>query len=114
MIAESLFFALLVTLFIAAFRSFPPDPPKPATILTEQNYMISALEHAVYMQKSANDALKSYEKLHSSVVFGAPQQDLDELESELSDSLRRHSSNSYEFTKRVKKVSSVVKLRVRA
>ena len=113
MIDESLFFGLLVALFIAAFKSFPPDPPKSSTPLTEQNYMISALEHAVYMQKSANDALKAYEKLHNSLVFGATQQRIDELETELTDSLRRHSSNSHEFTKRVKKVSSVVKLRVR-
>ena len=113
MIAESLVFALLLTLFTAAFKSFPPHPPKSATLLTEQNYMISALEHAVYMRKSANDVIDCYKKLHNSLVFGATQQRIDELEAELTDSLRRHSSNSHEFTKRVKKVSSVVKLRVR-
>lgn len=113
MIAESLFFALLLTLFIATFKSFPPDPQKPATLLTEQNYMISALQHAVYMQKSSNDVIDCYKKLHNSLVFGAPQQRIDELEIELTDLLRQHSSNSYEFTKRVKKVSSVVKSRVR-
>jgi len=113
---ESIVLASIVIaiLLLASFPGSKSNPQENSTTLIKENYTISALEHAVYMQKSANEVIDCYKRLHNSLVFGATQSQIEELESELAGLMRRHNSNSYNFTKRLKKVSSQLKLRVKA
>lgn len=110
---ESIILASMViaALLLASLPDRKSDSSVDSSTLVKENYTISALEHAVLMQKSANDALHCYKKLLNSTVFGASQSEINQLERELAEALQRHCTNSYEFTMRLKKVKSKFKLR---
>ena len=73
--------------------------------------LISALEHAVYMQKAANDLAEVVNRINQARDFADPdttltREKLEDLEREYVECMRCLSGRQYEFTKRLKKAST--------